>query len=72
MTIRNWTRTDHRRFPVTRPPVENPDSTWAKGDIVRWLAGRGVGLDKKALQQLTKHELLELVDDILSPSPEEG
>jgi hypothetical protein len=61
----SWTRTNHRRY--SPPPQGNPDSTWKKGDIVAWLAGRGVVLDKKAQSALSKAELLDLVADVLSP-----
>jgi hypothetical protein len=65
MTIRPWTRTQHRRFTSPPPPVANPDPSWTKDLIVAWLAGRGVSLDKKALAQLSKAELLSMAADLL-------
>jgi hypothetical protein len=64
----SWTRKNHRRYGTTpQLPTGNPDSTWKKDDIVAWLAGRGVVLDKKAQATLSKAELLDLVADVLSP-----
>jgi uncharacterized protein YjdB len=42
-----------------------PSTSWSKNDITTWLLDNGVALDRKALGQLTKAELLDLVDDIL-------
>lgn len=69
-----WTRTNHRRFPAPAPtpppqPPGNPDGSWTKDEIVTWLAGQGVSLDKKALAQLSKAELLDLAAAVQSPDP---
>lgn len=51
------------------PPAPAPDPVpgpaWTKADIVAWLRGKGVTLEKKALDQLSKAELLALVADLL-------
>lgn len=39
--------------------------TWLKADIVAWLHANGVTLDKKALDQMTKAELLTLAADLV-------
>jgi acyl-CoA reductase-like NAD-dependent aldehyde dehydrogenase len=65
----SWTRTNHRRAGYGSSPLPkgNPTTAWSKKDIVAWLAGRGVVLDKKAQTTLSKAELLDLVADVLSP-----
>jgi hypothetical protein len=55
-------------FTFTAVVVDDvPDATWVKPDIVNWLADHGVTLSTSALNQLTKAELLELVQGVLSP-----
>lgn len=53
-------------------PEPTPDSTWLKADILAWLQGRGVTVEGRALTDLTKAELLSLVNDVLSPAPIDG
>lgn len=43
-----------------------PTSEWLKADIVQWLADHGVTMSESALMALTKAELLDLVEDLLS------
>lgn len=51
--------------PPEQEPVTLPGTSWTKATIVDWLVESGVDLDDDALDQLTKAELLELVDDLL-------
>lgn len=54
-------------------PIDGvPDSTWPKADIITWLRTAGVDITEKAATQLTKDELLALVDDVLSPATPGG
>lgn len=41
-----------------------PTSAWTKGEIVDWLHAEGVTLTDEALMQLTKAELLEIVENM--------
>ena len=43
-----------------------PNQSWAKGQILTWLAGRGVVIGDPAVSSLNKSELLDLVADVLS------
>lgn len=47
-----------------------PDMAWLKADIVTWLVDWGVDIDEPALENLTKTELLSLVEDVQSPPNE--
>jgi hypothetical protein len=52
------------------PPDDEPDTPgpgWTKAAIVEWLDARGVTIEDRALSRLTKSELLDLVDDVMSP-----
>lgn len=60
-------RSNAKNFPWTTPVVvvRTPDSDWTKADIVAWLVERGVDLSERALGNLNKSELLDLVRDLL-------
>jgi hypothetical protein len=45
-------------------PVKIPSSAWLKADIVTWLGDNGATVDEEALNELTKTELLELVESL--------
>jgi hypothetical protein len=48
-----------------------PTSSWTKADITAWLVENGVTIGEPALSNLNKSELLELVEDVLSPDTDE-
>ena len=49
---------------VEAEPAKIPSSAWLKADIVEWLGDNGATLDEDALNDLTKPELLELVESL--------
>ena len=53
-------------FNITEP-LETPNDTWKKTGIVVWLQQNGVDIEDEALMHLSKAELLELVENLLSP-----
>ncbi len=48
----------------SQPPAGQPNSSWTRAQIIAWLQANGVTMTAAALEQMSKAELLDLVDDL--------